>query len=170
MDGGKWVEVRGGCSGAISIRYTVCSECDACVAVEYPVALLGVDVSTQEWMKDRTIMTFGTLLRDLRKQHRLTQQQLADAVGVDFTYISKVENSRVDPPSETTIQKLAQVLDADPEMLLAQAGKLVPELKDAAAAEPQLALLLRTIGRKPLTPEQYRRMLDIAGENPTDVC
>lgn len=115
-------------------------------------------------------MTFGTLLRDLRKQHRLTQQQLADAVGVDFTYISKVENSRVDPPSETTIQKLAQVLDADPEMLLAQAGKLVPELKDAAAAEPQLALLLRTIGRKPLTPEQYRRMLDIAGENPTDVC
>lgn len=113
-------------------------------------------------------MAFGPLLRDLRKQRRLTQQQLADAVGVDYTYISKVENSRVDPPSEVTIRKIATVLDADPEDLLARAGKLVPELKDAAAAEPQLALLLRTIGRKPLTPQQYRRMLDIASEDPRD--
>lgn len=112
-------------------------------------------------------MAFGSHLRDLRKARRLTQQQLADAVGIDFTYISKVENGRVDPPSEATIRKIADVLGADAEALLAQAGKVGPELKDAAASEPQLALLLRTIGRKPLTPDQYRRMREIA-EEPTD--
>ena len=111
-------------------------------------------------------MEFGPLLRDLRKQQRLTQQQLADAVGVDFTYISKVENGRVAPPSEETLRKIASALRADPEELLAQAGKVGPELKDAAAAEPQLALLLRTIGKKQLTPEQYRRMRAIAEEPP----
>lgn len=111
-------------------------------------------------------MEFGSLLRDHRKRRRLTQQQLADAVGVDFTYISKVENGRVDPPSEATLQKIASVLEIDPEELLAHAGKVGPEIKTAAAAQPQLALLLRTIGRKQLTPEQYRRMLDIAMEEP----
>lgn len=113
-------------------------------------------------------MDFGSHLRDLRKARRLTQQQLANAVGVDFTYISKVENGRVDPPSESTIRKIADALGADAEELLANAGKVSPELRDAAASEPQLALLLRTIGRKPLTPDQYRRMLAIV-EEPTDV-
>jgi HTH-type transcriptional regulator, competence development regulator len=114
----------------------------------------------------RDDMQFGSHLRDLRKARRLTQQQLADAVGVDFTYISKVENGRVDPPSETTIRKIAGVLDVEAEELLAMAGKVSPELKDAAASEPQLALLLRTIGKKPLTPDQYRRMHAIAKESP----
>lgn len=111
-------------------------------------------------------MEFGSHLRDLRKARRLTQQQLADAVGVDFTYISKVENGRVDPPSETTIRKIADVLETDAEELLARAGKVGTELKDAAASEPQLALLLRRIGRKSLTADQYRRMLAIAEESP----
>jgi transcriptional regulator with XRE-family HTH domain len=107
---------------------------------------------------------FGPLLRDQRKARRLTQQQLADAVGVDFTYISKVENGRADPPSEETIRKIAAVLGTDSEHLLAHAGKLSPDLKEAAAAEPQLALLLRTIGKKRLRPDQYERMRAIAEE------
>lgn len=107
-------------------------------------------------------MDFGSYLRDLRRSRRLTQQQLADAVGVDFTYVSKVENGRVDPPSEGTIRKIAEVLEADPEDLVIRAGKVDPALKEAAAAEPQLALLLRTMSRKRPSPDQYRAMLRIA--------
>ncbi len=110
-------------------------------------------------------MDFGPFLRELRKGRRFTQQQLADAIGVDITYISKVENARVDPPSEATIRKLAEVLEADPDLLLDRAGKAIPDFKDAVAAEPQLALLLRTIGSRSLRPDQYQRMVAIAQED-----
>ena len=109
-------------------------------------------------------MDFGSYLRQLRKGRRLTQGQLAAAVGIDYTYVSKVENGRVDPPSEVTIRRIAAVLAVDAEELLANAGKVSAELKDAAASEPQLALLLRTIGKKPLTADQYRRMREIVEE------
>jgi transcriptional regulator with XRE-family HTH domain len=109
-------------------------------------------------------MDFGSHLRELRKARRLTQQQLAEAVGVDFTYISKLENDRVDPPSEATIRRLAEVLEADPDPLLDRAGKPVPDLKAAVAQDPQLALLLRTISGRRLRPDQYRRILAIAEE------
>jgi HTH-type transcriptional regulator, competence development regulator len=107
-------------------------------------------------------MNFGSHLRDLRKRCRMTQQQLADAVGIDFTYLSKIENDRVDPPSQETIRKLASALEVNADDLILRAGKVDPALKVAAAAEPQLALLLRTVSRKRLTPDQYRRMQEIA--------
>ncbi len=110
-------------------------------------------------------MEFGPYLRDLRKSRRLTQQQLADAVGVDFTYISKVENGRVDPPSEATIRKIAEVLEFDPDPLLDQAGKVATDLKSIVASEPQLALLLRSIGDRRLSSDQYQRMIAIARED-----
>ncbi len=71
-------------------------------------------------------MDFGPYLRGLRRAQRLTQQQLADAIGVDFTYLSKIENGRVDPPSEAAIRHLAAVLEADPEEMLARAAKVSP--------------------------------------------
>lgn len=107
-------------------------------------------------------MDFGPFLRELRKGRRMTQQQVADAAGIDFTYLSKIENCRVDPPSKDTIRKLAQVLEVDPDELVLRAGKVDPALKQAAAAQPQLALLLRTVSRKRLTPDQYRQMQQIA--------
>lgn len=110
-------------------------------------------------------MDFGPYLRDLRRRRRLTQQQLADAVGIDFTYLSKIENARVDPPSEAAIRKLAAALQTDAEEMLARAAKVDPGLKDAAAAEPELALLLRTIGRKPLRPDTYRKMRELAEQD-----
>lgn len=105
---------------------------------------------------------FGSHLKTLRKERRMTQQQLADAVGIDFTYLSKVENSRVDPPSEETIRKLAKALQVDADDLILRSGKVDPNLKEAAAAEPQLALLLRTMSRKRPTSEQYQQMQKIA--------
>ena len=40
-------------------------------------------------------MTFGERLRQIRKERGLTLRKLADEAGVDFTYLSKIENSRV---------------------------------------------------------------------------
>ena len=52
-------------------------------------------------------MEFPERLRSLRKEAKLSQRELADRVGVDFTYLSKIENNRVEPPSETVLKKLA---------------------------------------------------------------
>ena len=64
-----------------------------------------------------------------RRERGLTQRQLAAAVGLDFTYLSKVENDRGEPPGEETVRKLAEGLAVDVEDLLALAGKVPAELK-----------------------------------------
>ncbi len=74
-------------------------------------------------------MRFGEKVRVLRKAKNLGQRALADAVGVSFTYISKIENHRLDfgdYPSEVVIEKIAAALDADTTELLVLAEK-VPE-------------------------------------------
>ena len=62
-------------------------------------------------------MRFPERLRSLRKEAQLSQRDLAERVGVDFTYLSKIENGRVEPPSETVLRnisrELAEVLAQD---------------------------------------------------------
>ena len=41
-------------------------------------------------------MRFGERIRELRKAKNLSQRALSDLVGVSFTYISKVENEKLD--------------------------------------------------------------------------
>lgn len=64
---------------------------------------------------------FGQRVRLLREQHGWTQQQLADALGVSVSYVSKVERDKLhfgDYPSEKFIHKLAAELEADEDELL----------------------------------------------------
>lgn len=53
---------------------------------------------------------FGELLKEARKRARLSQQALADKVGVDDSYISKMENGVDKPPSREIAVKLADAL------------------------------------------------------------
>jgi transcriptional regulator with XRE-family HTH domain len=72
----------------------------------------------------------GKTIRRLRKDNGLTQAQLAEAIGVDESYISKIETGRLPyTPSEETLRLLAQVLKADPLELLALAQKTPDELQ-----------------------------------------
>lgn len=52
------------------------------------------------------------LLKIQRKKRGLTQQQLAELVGVDRTLISKIESGAA-APSVTTAKKIAAVLGFD---------------------------------------------------------
>jgi transcriptional regulator with XRE-family HTH domain len=74
-------------------------------------------------------MGFGNRLRAMRTAKGLSQRALGGRVGVSFTYISKVENGKLDfgdYPSEDLIRRLAAALDADEEELLLLAEK-IPE-------------------------------------------
>lgn len=59
------------------------------------------------------LKTFGHIIKEARKIKRITQRDLANKIGVDFTYISKIETGALEPPSETVINKIAQILDID---------------------------------------------------------
>ncbi len=90
-------------------------------------------------------MSFGQRIQELRRQAGLTQRQVAAKLDIDFTYLSKLENSRGEPPGETTIRRLANLYRADPDELLALAGKIPPEVRQKAVSDPQFARFLRTL-------------------------
>lgn len=74
-------------------------------------------------------MKFGERVRQLRMEKSWSLRDLAAKVDVGFTYLSRVENERLnfgDYPSDALIHRLSDALDADEEELLILA-KRVPE-------------------------------------------
>jgi len=112
-------------------------------------------------------MEFGRRLRELRKQKKISQRDLATQVAVDFTYLSKIEGGRLAPPSEDVIRRLAQALDADENELINLAGKIPKDLKSVLEESPQAVELLRVLSERKLPNDTYRQMLDLARESDT---
>ena len=76
----------------------------------------------------------------------MSLRRVAQLIEVQPSYISKIERDEVPPPSEDTIRKWAQVIDVDPDMLLAMAGKVSSDLRDAIIRRPELfAELIRQL-------------------------
>lgn len=72
--------------------------------------------------------TFGKIIRQARKDKGLSQRELAKLVGVDYTYLSKLENDRAGyPPSEDVIYRLARHLDLNEAELRHLAGRITPD-------------------------------------------
>ena len=93
-------------------------------------------------------LKFGTKLRELRKGKNLGQRALAGLVGVSFTYVSKIENEKLDfgdYPSEELILKLAGALDADADELLILAEKIPEALKRRVIQRPDVFRRLATL-------------------------
>ncbi len=75
--------------------------------------------------------SFGSYLRRIRRSKGLTQRDLAKRVGVNYTYLSKVEN---DTPgfsslSEDTLLRMAQALEVDPDEMIARSGKIPSDIR-----------------------------------------
>jgi transcriptional regulator with XRE-family HTH domain len=98
--------------------------------------------------------SFGQRIQRLRRDLGLTQRHVAAQLGIDFTYLSKLENDRGEPPGEDTIRGLAALLEADEEMLLAMAGKVPTGLRDRARNDVEFARFLR---RLPSIPDAEMR-------------
>lgn len=84
-------------------------------------------------------MTFGQKIRELRKKHDLTQRELAGRVGINFTYLSKIENNKLQQvqfPRADTIKRLARELDADVDELLLLAQKIPDTIKERVIQRP----------------------------------
>lgn len=60
--------------------------------------------------------TFGKILRKFRKQSNLTQEQLAEKLGISLKYISRIENGNSGIKTQTLI-KYFNILGFDPNTL-----------------------------------------------------
>jgi len=105
---------------------------------------------------------FGETIRALREERRKTDagftlRKFAARVGMSPTYLSKIERGEFAPPSEEKIRAMAAELGADPDELLALAGKVPRDLSKIILERPVLmAELLR--GVRSLKEEDIRRM------------
>ncbi|MEA5468826.1 helix-turn-helix transcriptional regulator [Spirulina sp. 06S082] len=74
---------------------------------------------------------FGQKIRQARKDKSYSQRDLAKLLGLDFTYLSKLENNRAEyAPKEEVIRGLARELDLDAEELIFLAGRIPHKEED----------------------------------------
>ncbi len=98
---------------------------------------------------------FGTFVRSRREALRaedrsFSVRQVAGRVGIEPSYLSKIERGDQPPPGEATIIAIANELGEDPDILLALAGKVSTDLRDAILKRPALfAELIRELKNQP---------------------
>lgn len=93
-------------------------------------------------------MTFGEKVRELRQAKQLTLRDLAAKVGVGFTYLSKIENHKLEDghgPSEKLIHKLATELDASEDELLLLAEKVPEPIRKRFRERPEIFMKLASM-------------------------
>jgi len=94
---------------------------------------------------------FGRFVRTRREQLRETDPRfsvrgVAQRIGVEPSFLSKVERGESPPPSEAKVIALATELVVDPDVLLALAGKVSTDLQQAIRRRPELfATLIREL-------------------------
>ena len=99
--------------------------------------------------------SFGRFIRECREakaasDRSFSVRQVAARVGIEPSYLSKIERDEQPPPGEGTILRMAEELDEDPDVLLALAGKVPSDLLAIIRARPRLfADLLRELKKMP---------------------
>ena len=97
------------------------------------------------------VQSFGERLRECRMAKvaddpAFSLRQLADRVGIEPSYLSKIERGEQPPPGEDTIRRIAEELGEDTDELLALGGKVSGDLLEIIRDRPTLvAELLRSV-------------------------
>ena len=98
---------------------------------------------------------FGGLIRKKREELRKSDsnyslRKVAIRIGVEPSYLSKIERGEMSPPSEEKIRALSIELSVDVDILLAMAGKVSTDLQIVIKKRPALfAKLIREIKDMP---------------------
>jgi len=98
---------------------------------------------------------FGEYIRMRREELRAEDREfsvrkVAARLGVQPSYLSKIERGEQAPPTETKIRALAGILGEDTDVLLALAGKVSSDLREVIVHRPKLfAQLIRQLKDMP---------------------
>lgn len=114
-------------------------------------------------------LPFGQRIRALRKARKLDQRALAERVaarlqaqggrGFDVTYLSKIENAKVGPPSTRAIVALAEELGADAYELIALAGKVPPAVGETLRVSEGARIFYRSAIDLSLSKRDWEHLL-----------
>jgi len=103
------------------------------------------------------ITPFGLKLRALREEKRLGLRELASMAEISPAFLSKIESGKEKPPAEGKLRALAKVLDCDPDVLMALAGRLPDDVVKVIQRHPkQYVALLRAL--RNLSVEQLEQV------------
>jgi HTH-type transcriptional regulator, competence development regulator len=102
--------------------------------------------------------TFGETLREQRRLKNISQRELAEKVGVDFSYISKVENDRLPPPSADTIVKICKILEIESDILLALTGKIPSETKQMLSSSIEAQKFIKQAQEMNLSDDEWQTL------------
>jgi HTH-type transcriptional regulator, competence development regulator len=98
---------------------------------------------------------FGSYVREKReslkeKDKKYSLRQVAIRIGVEPSYLSKIERGWPAPLSEKKIVALADDLGENPDLLLALSGKVSMEIQSIIRKRPELFTeLIRQLGEMP---------------------
>jgi transcriptional regulator with XRE-family HTH domain len=79
-------------------------------------------------------MSFGRILRQVRKSKHVTLQDLAERAGIHFTHLSNIEREVSAPPRPMVVAKICKALNVDPK----------PFFEEIALGKEQTVLGLET--------------------------
>jgi len=102
--------------------------------------------------------TFGEKLKQIRRLNGISQRELAAKVGVDFSYISKVENDRLPPPSSETIERICGALGVPVEDLLVLARKPPAGMTEIMSSSPDALKFFRDAKSMNLDENEWRKL------------
>lgn len=104
---------------------------------------------------------FGDTIRNARKGQKISLRALAEKLGINFTYLSKIESGELAAPAEDKIIAIANQLGLDADELFMLARRVPSELT-ASVLRPQMPKILRAT--KGLSNEQLEEMLQWVNE------
>jgi len=105
--------------------------------------------------------SFGAALRIRRREAGLTQHDLAERAGLDFTYISKLENDRLPPPAADTVVLLSRILGIPSEGLLALSGKIPSEVQHMVSSSSAAQEFLREAQQRGISDAEWRQLANL---------
>jgi len=103
-------------------------------------------------------ISFGNFLREKRRTAQLSQRDLAKIIGVDFSYISKVENDRMPPPSADTTRAIAKALQIPSSEFLALIGKIPTDVEKTIATNVEAQEFLQEIHTLQLSEAEWKEV------------
>ena len=84
-------------------------------------------------------MDFSVLLKDLRTKNGASIKKLAAEVGLNYTYISKLENAKVKPSPEV-INRFSHYFNYNEDELMIAAGKIPKDIEEILKGNPKEAI------------------------------
>lgn len=108
--------------------------------------------------------SFGQRIRDLRTKAGLSQREIADMVGFSFTYLSKIENDAVPPPSEETIKGIAKALGEPSDELVLLAKKIPSDLYPIIQESSKVPAFLRSATKRGLKDADWGKLIQYVEE------